>query len=158
MLDQFTELAEEYLEYALENKHHGFSNVNDTLQELHQGVSKAYPCGAGLGLLGVAPSGDIGLCHRFVDSPAGKLRHIDTGIDREAGPVISSAVISAQSTIAIRVGRARYAPAAAITKPMFGTEIHRTRIFIVIGFADGRMYVCGSTERLPRAIQVSRSV
>jgi len=84
VLDQFTELAGEYLEYALENKHHGFSNVNDTLQELHQGVSKAYPCGAGLGLLGVAPSGDIGLCHRFVDSPAGKLGHIDTGIDREA--------------------------------------------------------------------------
>jgi uncharacterized protein len=84
VLDQFTELAREYLEYALENKHHGFSNVNDTLQELHQGVSKAYPCGAGLGLLGVAPSGDIGLCHRFVDSPAGKLGHIDTGIDREA--------------------------------------------------------------------------
>ena len=83
VLDQFTELAGEYLEYALENKHHGFSNVNDTLQELHQGVSKAYPCGAGLGLLGVAPSGDIGLCHRFVDSPAGKLGHIDTGIDRE---------------------------------------------------------------------------
>jgi len=84
VLDQFTQLADEYLEYALENKHHGFSNVNDTLQELHQGVSKAYPCGAGLGLLGVAPSGDIGLCHRFVDSPAGKLGHIDTGIDREA--------------------------------------------------------------------------
>ena len=84
VLDQFTELAAEYLDYALENKHHGFSNVNDTLQELHQGVSKAYPCGAGLGLLGVAPSGDIGLCHRFVDSPAGKLGHIDTGIDREA--------------------------------------------------------------------------
>ena len=84
VLEQFTELAGEYLEYALQNKHHGFSNVNDTLQELHQGVSKAYPCGAGLGLLGVAPSGDIGLCHRFVDSPAGKLGHIDTGIDREA--------------------------------------------------------------------------
>ncbi|MEK6320588.1 MAG: quinohemoprotein amine dehydrogenase maturation protein [Acidobacteriota bacterium] len=84
VLDQFTELAGEYLEYALENKHHGFSNVKDTLQELHQGVSKAYPCGAGLGLLGVAPSGDIGLCHRFVDSPVGKLGHIETGIDREA--------------------------------------------------------------------------
>jgi len=84
VLAQFTELAEEYLEYALENRHHGFSNVNDTLQELHQGVSKAYPCGAGLGLLGVSPSGDIGLCHRFVDSPSGKLGHIDTGIDREA--------------------------------------------------------------------------
>jgi len=84
VLEQFTELAKEYLEYALSNKHHGFSNVNDTLQELHQGVSKAYPCGAGLGLLGVSPSGDIGLCHRFVDSPAGKLGHIDTGIDRQA--------------------------------------------------------------------------
>jgi len=84
VLEQFTELAKEYLEYALANKHHGFSNVNDTMQELHQGVSKAYPCGAGLGLLGVSPSGDIGLCHRFVDSPAGKLGHIDTGIDRQA--------------------------------------------------------------------------
>jgi len=84
VLDQFTELANEYRDYALENKHHGFSNVSDTLQELHQGVSKAYPCGAGLGLLGVSPGGDIGLCHRFVDSPAGKLGHIDTGIDRQA--------------------------------------------------------------------------
>ena len=84
VLDQFSDLANEYLEYALEDKHHGFSNVSDTLQELHQGVSKAYPCGAGLGLLGVSPSGDIGLCHRFVDSPAGKLGHIETGIDREA--------------------------------------------------------------------------
>ncbi len=83
VLDQFTELANEYRDYALENKHHGFSNVSDTLQELHQGVSKAYPCGAGLGLLGVAPSGDIGLCHRFVDSPAGNLGHIESGIDRE---------------------------------------------------------------------------
>jgi len=84
VLDQFTELADEYLEYALQDRHHGFSNVSDTLQELHQGVSKAYPCGAGLGLLGVSPSGDVGLCHRFVDSPAGKLGHIETGIDREA--------------------------------------------------------------------------
>ncbi|MFY9557925.1 MAG: quinohemoprotein amine dehydrogenase maturation protein [Blastocatellia bacterium] len=84
VLDQFTELANEYRDHALQDKHHGFSNVSDTLQELHQGVSKAYPCGAGLGLLGVSPSGDIGLCHRFVDSPAGKLGHIDTGIDRQA--------------------------------------------------------------------------
>jgi uncharacterized protein len=82
ILDQFSQLAGEYLEHALENKHHGFANVSDTLQELHQGVSKAYPCGAGLGLLGVSPSGDIGLCHRFVDSPEGKLGHIDSGIDR----------------------------------------------------------------------------
>ena len=84
VLEQFTELAQEYLECALRDQPHGFSNVSDTLQELHQGVSKAYPCGAGLGLLGVSPSGDIGLCHRFVDSPAGKIGHIDSGVDRES--------------------------------------------------------------------------
>lgn len=82
ILEQFTDLANEYLDYALHAKNHGFSNVSDTLQELHLGVSKAYPCGAGLGLLGVSPSGDLGLCHRFVDSPAGKIGHIDNGVDR----------------------------------------------------------------------------
>jgi uncharacterized protein len=84
VLEQFTELAHEYLECALRDEPHGFSNVSDTLQELHQGVSKAYPCGAGLGLLGVSPSGDIGLCHRFVDSPAGKIGHIESGVDRSS--------------------------------------------------------------------------
>lgn len=84
VLEQFTALAREFLEDALQDKHHGFSNVSDTLRELHQGVSKAYPCGAGLGLMGVSPSGDIGLCHRFVDSPVGKIGDLDTGIDRAA--------------------------------------------------------------------------
>ena len=36
----------------LQNRHHGFSNVKETLEELHKGVSKAFPCGAGLGLAG----------------------------------------------------------------------------------------------------------
>ena len=62
---------------------HGFSNVSDTLAELCQGVNKSHPCGAGLGLLGVGPSGDIAPCHRFVDSDAHALGHISTGIDRE---------------------------------------------------------------------------
>ncbi|HMY72609.1 MAG TPA: SPASM domain-containing protein, partial [Blastocatellia bacterium] len=53
-----------------------------TLAELHAGISKAHPCGAGLGLLGVSPSGDIAPCHRFVDADAHKLGTIQTGIDR----------------------------------------------------------------------------
>lgn len=81
VLAQFTKLALEYRDCALRNEHHGFSNVTDTLMEIHQGVSKAYPCGAGLGLMGVAPSGDIAPCHRFVDSDAHKLGHISTGVD-----------------------------------------------------------------------------
>jgi len=83
ILTQFTELADEYLEFALRDEHHGFSNVSDTLGELHAGISKAHPCGASLGLLGVGPSGDIAPCHRFVDSDTHKLGHISTGVDRE---------------------------------------------------------------------------
>ncbi len=82
VLEQFTELANEYLEYALRDEHHGFSNVGDTIRELHAGVSKSHPCGAGLGMLGVAPSGDLAPCHRFVDSDTHKLGHLSTGIDR----------------------------------------------------------------------------
>ena len=66
--EQFHVLAEEYLEYALRGEMHGFSNVSDTIAELYQGVNKSHPCGAGLGLMGVGPSGDIAPCHRFVDS------------------------------------------------------------------------------------------
>jgi uncharacterized protein len=84
VLEQFTELAQEYLECALRGEHHGFSNVNDTLQELHAGVSKSHPCGAGLGLLGVAPSGDISPCHRFVDSDTHKLGSLSSGVDHAA--------------------------------------------------------------------------
>jgi len=82
VLDQFTELAHEYRDCALRDEHHGFSNVSDTLGELHAGISKAHPCGAGLGLMGVGPSGDIAPCHRFVDSDTHKLGHVSTGIDR----------------------------------------------------------------------------
>ncbi len=83
VLGQFEELAEEYLQNALRNQHHGFSNVSDTLAELHQGVNKSHPCGAGLGLLGVGPSGDIAPCHRFVDSDQHALGHVSTGLDSE---------------------------------------------------------------------------
>jgi uncharacterized protein len=81
VLDQFKKLAKEYLEFALRGEAHGFSNVSDTLAELCQGVNKSHPCGAGLGLMGVGPSGDIAPCHRFVDSDQHALGHISTGID-----------------------------------------------------------------------------
>jgi uncharacterized protein len=82
VFEQFRVLAGEYLEYALRGELHGFSNVSDTLAELYQGVNKSHPCGAGLGLMGVGPSGDIAPCHRFVDSDTHALGNIATGIDR----------------------------------------------------------------------------
>jgi uncharacterized protein len=83
VLEQFSDLADEYLEFALRGEHHGFSNVSDTLSELHQGVNKSLPCGAGLGMVGVGPSGDIAPCHRFVDSDQHVLGNVTTGIDKE---------------------------------------------------------------------------
>jgi uncharacterized protein len=83
VLNQFHELADEWLDYALRGEMHGFSNVSDTLAELVQGVNKSHPCGAALGLVGVGPSGDIAPCHRFVDSDTHALGNIATGIDRE---------------------------------------------------------------------------
>jgi uncharacterized protein len=82
ILQQFCQLADEYLAHALENRQHAFSNVSDTISELHEGVNKSHPCGAGLGLVGVGPSGDISPCHRFVDSDTHKLGHVSTGIDK----------------------------------------------------------------------------
>jgi len=82
MLAQFRELAGEFLEYTVANRHHGFSNVRDTVEELHQGMSKSHPCGAGLGLLGVSTSGDVALCHRFAGSETHKMGTVRGGIDR----------------------------------------------------------------------------
>jgi uncharacterized protein len=84
MLEQFRELACEFRDHVAENRHHGFSNVKDTLEEIHKGVSKPYPCGAGLGLLGVSTDGDVAICHRFAGSDTHKLGSVRDGIDREA--------------------------------------------------------------------------
>jgi len=83
MLGQFNELAYDWLEHAATNRHHGFSNVKDTLEEIHKGVSKAYPCGAGLGLMGVATDGDVALCHRFAGSDDHKIGSVTEGVDVE---------------------------------------------------------------------------
>jgi len=83
VIGQFNALAEEWEEYALRGEMHGFTNVSETISELMQGVNKSHPCGAGLGLVGVGPSGDIAPCHRFADADSHTLGHISTGIDRD---------------------------------------------------------------------------
>jgi uncharacterized protein len=84
LLSQFRDLAGDFLDAALHNRHHGFSNVKETIEEIHKGVSKAYPCGAGLGLMGVATDGDVNLCHRFAGSDEHKLGTVRDGVDRGA--------------------------------------------------------------------------
>jgi uncharacterized protein len=83
VFEQFRNLAFEYRDCAVEGRSHGFSNVSDTLAELHAGINKSHPCGAGLGLVGVGPSGDIAPCHRFVDSDTHALGNVmEGGMDR----------------------------------------------------------------------------
>ena len=83
ILTEFHALADEWLAYALRGEMHGFSNVSETMGELRKGVNKSHPCGAGLGLLGVSPSGDLSPCHRFTDSDSHSLGNIQDGIDVE---------------------------------------------------------------------------
>jgi uncharacterized protein len=84
MLRQFQQLAFEFRDAALAGKHHGFSNVRDTLEEIHKGMSKSHPCGAGFGLLGVATDGDVALCHRFAGSDSHKIGTVFDGVDRSS--------------------------------------------------------------------------
>jgi uncharacterized protein len=83
LLAQFRTLAADFLQASLENRHHGFSNVRETLQELHQGHAKAYPCGAGIGLMGVATDGNVALCHRFAGSDDHRFGSVSEGVDRD---------------------------------------------------------------------------
>jgi uncharacterized protein len=82
LLEQFRRLAGDFLAASLEGRHHGFSNVRETIQEIHQGHAKAYPCGAGIGLMGVATGGDVGLCHRFAGSDEHRFGSVTGGVDR----------------------------------------------------------------------------
>jgi uncharacterized protein len=81
MLREFTTLGEDLVQSALRNEGHGFANLNDMLRELHEGTNKAHPCGAGLGLLGVSTEGELGLCHRFVESKSHAMGDVRDGVD-----------------------------------------------------------------------------
>ncbi|MBK8098598.1 MAG: quinohemoprotein amine dehydrogenase maturation protein [Planctomycetes bacterium] len=81
LLAEFSTLAEDYVAAAAAGRAHGFANLGDLLRELHQGIHKAHPCGAGLGLLGVSTEGELGLCHRFVESKDHALGSVRKGLD-----------------------------------------------------------------------------
>lgn len=84
LLREFATLADDYVAAACRGEAHGFANLGDLLRELHQGVDKAHPCGAGLGLLGVSTEGELGLCHRFVESKSHAIGSVANGVDETA--------------------------------------------------------------------------
>lgn len=81
VLEEFRQLSELYVEKAIRNEYLGFSNLSNVLSEIHAGIVKAYPCGAGLGLLGVGADGDLYLCHRFLESSEHRMGSVQEGLD-----------------------------------------------------------------------------
>lgn len=80
VLDGFRELGARYVARALRNQYTGFSNLSALLTDIHQGTNKLFPCGAGLGLLGVDGNGDVYLCHRFPGIEEHKYGNVAEGL------------------------------------------------------------------------------
>jgi len=75
-------LGEKYVEAALRHENIGFSNLHQLMTDLHEGTSKALPCGAGVGMLAVDTKGGLNLCHRFTGSDLPTFGDLDHGIDK----------------------------------------------------------------------------
>src|SRR5690606_672040 len=74
-------LGRHYVDAAIRGENIGFSNMHQLLTDIAQGMKKAVPCGAGLGLLAVDKDGDLHLCHRFVGSNQPTYGNVDDGVD-----------------------------------------------------------------------------
>ncbi len=124
-----TYLAEQYVEGALRNHYTGFANLADMMGEVHQGLSKAYPCGAGVGLLGVAPEGELGLCHRFAGAGDHDFGHVATGIDNAKRSEHLAKGHLDNRTDCHTCWAGAFVPEAATTRPRCGMEIDSSRTF-----------------------------
>jgi hypothetical protein len=145
MLGQFKELAREYLPAAPEGRHHAFSNVSDTISELHQGVTNPTPAGRGWGwwewVLRVTSLPAI-------DSSTPTRTNSDMfrpAWIKRSSPIFWRVDISVQSMTAIPVGRAHCAPAVVTTRLLSGTATQGIRTFTTaIGFGSGPKPACKS--------------
>ena len=144
VLDQFHALADEYLEYALRGE------IARLLQrQRHPG--RTVPGRQQIASLRRRPGPDgrgAFRRHRAVP-PLCRFRRARAGHTSppasiaRSRPIFCTAATSIPSTIATPAGRARCAPAAAITKPSCATATPAIRICTTaIGFATGPTPVC----------------
>ena len=83
VLDAMKALGREYATAAKRGFRHGFSNMNQMMQDLYSGTRKSLPCGAGVGLLAVGTEGQLALCHRFTGTPFPSFGDVDGGIAQQ---------------------------------------------------------------------------
>lgn len=81
MLEQMVDCGREFERRVLVGERYPFSNVVNALREIHKGTHRPYPCGAGAGYVGISADGELAACHRFVGDEAGRMGHVDTGVD-----------------------------------------------------------------------------
>lgn len=80
--DGFAKLACKFLSSASEDRLLGFSNLTHLVQLLHDGINRQYPCGGGLGLMGMDTDGRLYVCHRFIRNRKFLIGDISRGIDK----------------------------------------------------------------------------
>jgi uncharacterized protein len=83
VLDAMKELGREYTAAAKRGERHGFSNMNQMMQDLYSGTRKTVPCGAGIGLLAVSTEGKLALCHRFTGTSFPGFGDVNAGVAQE---------------------------------------------------------------------------
>ncbi len=81
MLAGLVACGEEFERQVLAGRRYPFANMALAMQQLHLGTHRPYPCGAGAGYLGVAASGELAACHRFVGDETGAMGNLAGGPD-----------------------------------------------------------------------------
>lgn len=84
VFDGMKQLGSKYLSAALQHKNIGFANLHQLLTDIHEGTSKALPCGAGISMLAIDKDGGVNLCHRFTGSDMPLFGDVKQGIDHES--------------------------------------------------------------------------
>jgi uncharacterized protein len=82
MLAQMIACSQEFERRLADGEVYPFSNIINTLRQIHQGNRETYPCGAGGGYLGVSAKGELFACHRFVDDDLGAMGSVFDGVDK----------------------------------------------------------------------------
>lgn len=82
MLAEMIDCGGKFEAETIAGRRYPFSNLSEALRQIHRGVHRPYPCGAGAGYFGVSADGGMFACHRFVEDPVGRLGDVHTGIDR----------------------------------------------------------------------------
>ncbi|WFU07491.1 SPASM domain-containing protein (plasmid) [Rhizobium sp. CB3171] len=81
MLEQMVACGHAFERKTLAGERYPFANLLNALREIHKGTHRPYPCGAGVGYLGVSADGELAACHRFVGEQQAVLGSVAEGVD-----------------------------------------------------------------------------